>query len=90
MGEYQSMILYKTVKKEEAVAEQIIDKSKFIAHIKPVETREEADEFIKNIRKKHRNATHNVPVIVRRKFQVQWASDDGEPQGLREFRYFPC
>ena len=57
------MILYKTVKKE-AVAEQIIDKSKFIAHIKPVETREEADEFIKNIRKKHRNATHNVPVLV--------------------------
>ena len=45
------MILYKTVKKE-AVAEQIIDKSKFIAHIKPVETREEADEFIKNIRKR--------------------------------------
>ena len=75
------MILYKTVKKE-AVAEQIIDKSKFIAHIKPVETREEADEFIKNIRKKHRNATHNVPVIViGEKFQVQWASDDGEPQG---------
>ena len=75
------MILYKTVKKE-AVAEQIIDKSKFIAHIKPVETREEADEFIKNIRKKHRNATHNVPVIViGKKFQVQWASDDGEPQG---------
>ena len=75
------MILYKTVKKE-AVAEQIIDKSKFIAHIKPVETREEADEFIKNIRKKHRNATHNVPVmVIGEKFQVQWASDDGEPQG---------
>ena len=36
------MELYKTVKKE-AEAEQIIEKSRFTAHVKPVETKEEAD-----------------------------------------------
>lgn len=75
------MILYKTVEKE-AVAEQIIERSRFIAHIKPVETREEADAFIEGIRKSHRDATHNVPAMVLGdQFQIQWASDDGEPQG---------
>ncbi len=73
------MILYKTVEKE-AVAEQIIERSRFIAHIKPVETREEADAFIEGIRKSHRDATHNVPAMVLGdQFQIQWASDDGEP-----------
>ena len=46
------------------------------------ETREEADEFIAAIRKKHKDATHNVPAMVLGdKFQIQWGSDDGEPQG---------
>lgn len=75
------MELYKTVKKE-AEAEQIIEKSRFITHIKPVETRQEADEFIASVRKKYKDATHNVPAMVLGdKFQIQWASDDGEPQG---------
>jgi uncharacterized YigZ family protein len=72
---------YRTVLKE-AKAEQIIEKSKFIAYIKPAETKEEADAFIADIRLKNRDATHNVPAMVLgEKFQVQWASDDGEPQG---------
>lgn len=75
------MILYKTLKND-ARAEQVIDKSKFIAHIKYVTSKEEADEFIKEIKKEHRNATHNVPaMVIGDKFQIQWASDDGEPQG---------
>lgn len=75
------MILYKTVEKE-AVAEQIIQRSRFIARIKPVETKEEADAFIEAVRREHRDATHNVPaMVIGDKFQVQWASDDGEPQG---------
>ena len=45
------MILYKTVRKE-AQAEQVIERSRFIAHVKPVETREEAEEFIKEIKSK--------------------------------------
>ena len=75
------MKLYSTVY-QEGTAEQIIEKSRFIAHIKPVESREAADEFIASIRKQYKDATHNVPAIVLGdKFQIQWASDDGEPQG---------
>ena len=75
------MKLYSTVYGA-ASAEQIIDKSRFIAYVSPVETKEEADEFIASIKKKHKDATHNVPaMVIGDKFQIQWASDDGEPQG---------
>ena len=75
------MKLYSTVRAE-ASAEQIIEKSRFIAYVSPAGTREEADEFIASIRKKHKDATHNVPAMVLGdKFQIQWGSDDGEPQG---------
>lgn len=75
------MRLYRTVARE-ASGEHEVQKSRFIAHVRPVETREEADEFYAEIRKKYRDARHNVPAFVLGdKFQVQWASDDGEPQG---------
>ena len=75
------MIKYKTIMKE-AEIEQVIDKSRFIGHVKPVESREEAEEFIAEIRSKHKAATHNVPAfVIGDQFQLQWASDDGEPQG---------
>ena len=74
-------VLYKTVARE-AEAEQIIEKSCFIAHIKPAGTREEAEAFIAEIKKKYKDATHNVPVmVIGDKMQLQWGSDDGEPQG---------
>ncbi|MBR2001149.1 MAG: YigZ family protein [Firmicutes bacterium] len=75
------MIRYSTIQKE-GQAELIIEKSRFIGYVKPVESREEADAFIKEIRARHRDATHNVPAfVIGEKFQQQWASDDGEPQG---------
>ena len=75
------MIQYKTVAKQ-AEAEQIIEKSRFIAYVKPVESKEEADEFIASIKAMHKSATHNVPAfVIGDQFQLQWASDDGEPQG---------
>lgn len=75
------MIQYNTVR-QEAHAEQIIEKSRFIAYVKPVESREEAEAFIATIRGEHKTATHNVPaMVIGDKFQIQWASDDGEPQG---------
>ena len=75
------MELYRTIRKE-ACETQIIEKSKFIAHAKPVETREEADKFIVEIKSRYKDATHNVPAMVLgEKCQIQWASDDGEPQG---------
>lgn len=75
------LIKYRTVLKE-AKTEQIIDRSRFIGYVKPVETRAAAEEFIQEIRTKHRTATHNVPAyVIGEKFEFQWASDDGEPQG---------
>lgn len=75
------MELYKTIKKD-ATAEQIIEKSRFIAHARPVEDKAEADAFIAEIKAAYKDATHNVPAMVLGdKSQIQWASDDGEPQG---------
>lgn len=75
------MELYKTVRKQ-AEAVQVIDKSRFIAHVFPVESREEADAFLAEIREKYKDATHNVlAMVIGDKSQIQWASDDGEPQG---------
>lgn len=74
-------MLYKTVY-QDARAEIEIERSVFIAHVKPVDSKEEADIFLAYIRKKYKDATHNVPVIViGDKFQIQWCSDDGEPAG---------
>ncbi len=75
------MTEYKTVARE-ASAEQTIEKSKFIGYIRSAGTREEAEEFIAEIRSKHRDATHNVPAfVIGDEMQLQWASDDGEPAG---------
>ena len=75
------MILYRTVKKQ-AEAEQIIEKSRFITHVCPVSSRDEAEAFINGIRAEYKDATHNVPaMVIGDKSQIQWASDDGEPQG---------
>ena len=72
---------YKTILNE-ARAEQIIEKSRFIAYVKPVETKGEADSFIAAIRAQNKSASHNVPAMVLgEKMQTQWASDDGEPSG---------
>lgn len=72
---------YRTVLKEGS-AELVIQKSRFIAYVSPAGSREEAESFIRRIRKKHYNATHNVPaMVIGDQFQLQWGSDDGEPQG---------
>ena len=73
--------LYKTVLRRERI-EYIVEKSRFIATVKPCETREEVDSFFDEIRKEFKDATHNVPAFVLgNKMELKWASDDGEPQG---------
>lgn len=75
------MVAYSTVIGR-GKAEQIIERSRFIAYVSYAETKEDADAFISEIRAKHRDATHNVPaMVIGDKMQIQWASDDGEPQG---------
>ena len=72
---------YTTVAKE-ASAEQVIDRSRFIAHIARAFSKDEADAYIAGIRAQYKDATHNVPAfIVGEKSELKWTSDDGEPQG---------
>ncbi len=72
---------YKTVQ-HEGKAEQIIERSRFIAYVTPVSDREEALAYYDTLKRRYKDATHHVPAMVLGdQFQVQWASDDGEPQG---------
>ena len=57
-----------------------IEKSRFIGHAAPVESKEAALAFIETIRKKHWDATHNAWAYMI-EANLQRFSDDGEPQG---------
>jgi len=57
-------------------------KSKFIGYAKPIESEEEALQFIEQIRTKHKDATHNVyAYVIGENNNIQRYSDDGEPSG---------
>ena len=75
------MSAYKTLH-EFGMDEIIIEKSTFIGYAKPIKTEEEAIEFVNEIKKKHKDATHNVwAYTVGKTMNIQRYSDDGEPQG---------
>ena len=63
--------------------DEIIEKkSRFIATVRPVESEEEALDFIAAMKKKYWNATHNVFAYqIGERNELQRFSDDGEPQG---------
>ncbi len=62
--------------------EVIINKSKFIGYAAPIESEEEALDFIDKISTKHRDATHNVyAYVVGENSNTQRFNDDGEPSG---------
>ena len=62
--------------------EFIINKSRFIGYAAPCETEEEALAFLKRIREKHRDATHNCyAYIIGQNAGIMRYSDDGEPGG---------
>lgn len=56
-------------------------KSRFIGYICPVTTEAEALAFLEEIRKKHRDATHNCYAYLLREGHLQRFSDDAEPSG---------
>ncbi len=77
------MTQYKSASKY-SKTEYIVEKSKFITHVKPITTEEEAIAFIEGIKKEHRKANHNVP-IYSIKDNMQKYSDDGEPSKTAGF-----
>ena len=77
------MINFKTVADEEIFsAAYEVNKSKFLAHVKHVETEETARDFVLMIRKKYFDATHNCSAwILGERGDKQKSNDDGEPGG---------
>ena len=71
---------YKTIKKE-ADAEIVEKKSRFIAHVKPVSSEQEALDMINQLKSKYWNASHNVYAYHIKENNTQRYSDDGEPSG---------
>ncbi|MDQ0975146.1 putative YigZ family protein [Neobacillus niacini] len=73
---------YFTVRQEVSEHEIIIQKSRFIAHIKRAENEGEAQEFIQTLKKKYWDANHNCSAyLIGENDQIQKANDDGEPSG---------
>ena len=72
---------YKTLK-QSASDEFIVNKSRFIGYACPCETEEEALAFLRQIREKHRDATHNCyAYVIGENAGIMRYSDDGEPGG---------
>lgn len=76
MGEFITILT-------DEIAEVVEKKSKFIANICYVESIEEAEKKIKDIKKKYYDAKHNCVAyrVVENGQVVEKSSDDGEPSG---------
>ena len=70
---------YKTIKSS-AESTYVVERSKFISHIKRVESREQAEEFINEIKKEYWDARHNVYAYALKNGESR-CTDDGEPSG---------
>lgn len=72
---------FRTIKKD-GIVEENIKKSRFICHLKRVETEEEGRAYIVQIKKEHYKANHSCSaMIIGEKGEIKRSSDDGEPSG---------
>lgn len=67
----------------EGGSDEIVEKkSRFIAHVFPVNTEEEAMEKIESVRKEYWDARHNCHAfVIGEHHEISRCSDDGEPSG---------
>lgn len=65
--------------KEEVNSTLIIEKSRFIAYLKPCFSEDEYKDYLKEIRKKHYDADHVCSAFISN--NIKRSSDDGEPSG---------
>ena len=78
------MKIYRTIQETDASIETLyeIQKSKFITHLRHIETEEEARTFIQAMKKKYFDARHNCSAYVLGEgADKQKSNDDGEPGG---------
>lgn len=75
--------MFKTISENKVQAEIVEKKSKFIANLFYVETVEEAEKKVKEIKKKYYDARHNCFAysIFTKEGIINRFSDDGEPSG---------
>lgn len=67
-------------------SEIIIQKSRFLTYISRVESEQQAQAFIEEIKLKHKSANHNCSAyLIGEHDSVQKANDDGEPSGTAGF-----
>ena len=72
----------KFIIKEGGQGEIVEKKSRFIATVLPIDTEEEALQYIEKIKKKYWDARHNCfAFVIGSNKEIQRFSDDGEPQG---------
>lgn len=65
---------------QEAESEFVEKRSRFIGHVWPIETEEQAQSLIRQVKKQHYDARHNCWCYLLGSSVVRY-SDDGEPQG---------
>lgn len=78
------MQAYRTIQEtdDSLVTNYEIQKSKFITHLRHVETEEEAREFVQTMKKKYFDARHNCSAwVLGPRGDKQKSNDDGEPGG---------
>ena len=67
-----------------------VKKSVFIGHVAPVQTAEQALEFVAQIKKQYKDATHNCWAYILKDENTKRYSDDGEPQGTAGIPILDC
>ncbi len=78
---------FKTIK-EKTTGQIVEKKSKFIANVFYIETEEEAEDIIKQMKKKYYDARHNCYAYIvfdEEQRLIEKCSDDGEPSGTAGF-----
>ena len=72
----------KFIIKEGGQGEIVEKKSRFIATVLPIDTEEEALQYIERIKKKYWDARHNCSAfVIGKRQELPRCSDDGEPAG---------
>ena len=72
----------KFIIKEGGQGEIVEKKSRFIATVLPIDTEEEALQYIERIKKKYWDARHNCSAfVIGKRQELTRCSDDGEPAG---------
>ena len=80
------METYRTIEEKDESLETLyeIQKSKFITHLRHVDSEEEARDFIQAMKKRYYDARHNCSAyILGQRGDKQKSNDDGEPGALR-------